>query len=153
MEAEERYAVIYHTELQWYYFLKMKGLTDKVNFWTSRKNTLKLQSGMPFFFKLSTQRIAGYGIFIEQKQQTIEEAWEDYGIRNGVGDIDDFLARTNRTLHKISPEKTIRITSLVLENIVFFKEPPDINKFGISPFQVVRYINSYTANSIIKSCK
>jgi hypothetical protein len=60
-----RYAVIYHTNNDWLRYLHDNKLTDWANFWTGRQNILRLEEGMPFFFKLDTQVIAGYGTFKE----------------------------------------------------------------------------------------
>ena len=156
---KEHYAVIYHTDYDWFSFLRRtingKEPDLEVNFWTGRDIDLKLNKGMYFFFKLKNQTIGGYGLFVEIKKESIESAWNEYGIHNGVASFEEFLAKTSKVLNARSPKhvvlnSNVNISCYILRDLHFFSEPISLNEVGITHFQVVRYIDELTATKILK---
>jgi len=144
-----RYAVIYHTNNDWLRYLQDNKLTDWANFWTGRQNILRLEEGMPFFFKLDTQVIAGYGTFKEQRTESIGQAWQAYGVHNGVANKAEFLSRVGSALRIQSANDDSQITSIVLTDLIFFPSPPTLTSVGVKPFQTVRYIDENTTVRIL----
>jgi hypothetical protein len=156
---EEHYAVVYHTDYDWFSFLR-QNLKEterdlEVNFWTGRDRDLKLNKGMYFFFKLKNQTIGGYGLFVEIKKESIKSAWNEYGIHNGVASFEEFLAKTSkilnaRSLKHVVPNSTVNISCYILKSLHFFSEPISLNEVGIKHFQVARYIDEPTTTDILR---
>jgi HNH endonuclease len=144
-----RYAVVYHTNTDWLKYLQRNKLDDWANFWTGRQTTLRLVEGMPFFFKLETQLIAGYGTYKEQRTETMGRAWQAYGEHNGVPSKVDFLNRAGSSLRIPSPNDNSPIRSIVLTDLVFFQTAPTLTSVGLSAFQTMRYIDEDTAVRIV----
>jgi predicted restriction endonuclease len=146
-----RYAVIHHTNTDWLRYLRDNTINDWANFWTGRQNILRLEEGMPFFFKLDTQVIAGYGTYKEQRRESIVQAWQAYGVHNGVANKTEFLSRAGSALRIRSANDNSLITSIVLTDLIFFSSPPTLTSVGVKAFQTVRYIDEDTAVRILET--
>lgn len=115
--------IIAVTDPNWFNFLKNNDLHSNVNFWQPTYQRLnRINEGDRVYFKIKGERIiAGYGEFVEQRELTVNEAWRDFGQRNGCEIKKDFINIINQKLHqhsqRIANER--RIGSIVLNNCVY----------------------------------
>lgn len=141
------------TDNDWFEFLKGVELNSFINFWTPTPwniNSDNRISRWYFLLKSPIREIAGFGEFIEYKNLTANEAWIEFGQRNGCIDKDELLKRVQSYIDKNSKEfgKTLiqpedyKIGCIVLKNSQFwepenYKKPKD---YGIEfPTQVVKF--------------
>jgi hypothetical protein len=65
--------------------LRSHNFHDNVNFWRKEKRQVRLPEGSRFYFKLRGSRsIAGRAVFRRQFAMPIRQAWQLFGMRNGV---------------------------------------------------------------------
>lgn len=136
------------TDINWFKFISSQNTPKLVNFWTPTPwNIKKLQEGdqLLFLLKAPYRKIAGYGTFKYYENMSAHEAWQKFGLGNGVTSLTELI--TSATGYsKIHSTKPINydnpnIGCIVLENPVFFDEenyfkPEDV---GINfPRQVVK---------------
>ncbi len=73
---------------------------DEVNFWqpSGARTFRALQPGEPFLFKLHSPKdfIVGGGHFVRYSSLPASLAWDAFGEKNGVGSLDELLARIQR---------------------------------------------------------
>jgi hypothetical protein len=85
-----------------------------VNFWRKDRRRLRLNLGDHFYFKpKGTLAVAGRGIFQEQVQLTIEQAWKRFGLGNGAGSIGEL----EQLLEGVFQLDERSINCLVLDNL------------------------------------
>ncbi len=76
---------VLNTDPGWIEVLRTHNIHDNVNFWRKDKRKLHLPEGSRFYFKLRGSRsVAGTAVVRGQVEMAIREAWERFGIRNGV---------------------------------------------------------------------
>lgn len=117
-----------NTDFDWYQFLRTRSELREVNFWRPSQSRFgALQSGELFFFKLKAPHnaIGGFGLFTRAAVLPIWEAWDVFGLANGVADRDSLLVRLGRLSHGAGKGITIDdwIGCLAIAEPVFF--PPD----------------------------
>lgn len=117
-----------NTDFDWYQFLRARPELREVNFWRPSQSRFgALQSGELFFFKLKAPHnaIGGFGLFTRAAVLPIWEAWDVFGLANGVADRDSLLVRLGRLSHGAGKGITIDdwIGCLAIAEPVFF--PPD----------------------------
>lgn len=109
------------TDNDWFDFLS-KQQPDEVNFWKpSGKGIFKLlSSGELFLFKLHSplNYIVGGGFFVKHFNVPLSMAWEAFGEKNGVPDLETFKSKIMRYrgAHELNPV----IGCSILANPFFF---------------------------------
>jgi hypothetical protein len=91
-----------NTDFDWYQFLRARPELREVNFWRPSQSRFgALESGELFFFKLKAPHnaIGGFGLFTQAAVLPIWEAWDVFGLANGVADCDSLLVRLERLSH------------------------------------------------------
>jgi putative restriction endonuclease len=85
------------TDNNWYHFLAARPEVTEVNFWqpSGGREFRILTAGEPFFFKTHSphNRVVGGGFFSDSARLRVSEAWELFGEANGVGSVEQMLAR------------------------------------------------------------
>ena len=119
------------TDNTWFHFLKNSSLNSYVNFWTPTPwNIRKLKEGDRWYFLLKApiRKLGGFGEFFEYKNLTAENAWNEFGLRNGCVDKVDFISRIQSYINKNSKKfggKSINIHNyeigcVILKNCQFW---------------------------------
>lgn len=129
------------TDYNWYRHLLHSG-RDEANFWTpSGRQTVKLQSGDTFFFKLKAPHdaIAGFARFVAFETMPSWLAWECFGEANGCQDLHELEARLAHYRLKNRMEgDPDKIGCMILTEVVMFDEaqwipvPPNWGKHTVS---------------------
>jgi putative restriction endonuclease len=87
------------TDKDWFQFLCQIN-PDEVNFWQPSGSRVfrALQPGEPFLFKLHSPDnfVVGGGHFVRYSALPASLAWDAFGLKNGVGSIDELNARVRR---------------------------------------------------------
>jgi putative restriction endonuclease len=87
------------TDKDWFQFLARIG-PDEVNFWQPSGSRVfrALQPGEPFLFKLHSPDnfVVGGGHFVRYSALPTSLAWDAFGLKNGVGSLDELNARVRR---------------------------------------------------------
>lgn len=122
------------TDLDWYLQLAKRSLShDEVNFWfpRSRQGFAALSSGDPFFFKTHvmhgnpavSDRIVGVGLFSGFARLRTSEAWDWFGLDNGVGSLAELRERIQHYRKEpLGPFDDPEIGAVLLRQVRFF--PP-----------------------------
>jgi putative restriction endonuclease len=87
------------TDLEWFSYMKNEPQARLVNFWTPTPwNVRRLCEGDRLYFMLKApiRRIGGYGSFVRYSDMTAGEAWEYYGLGNGVSSKDELVGKIER---------------------------------------------------------
>lgn len=87
------------TDEDW--FVRLKHLEpDEVNFWqpSGGRAFRALAPGEPFLFKLHSPKsfIVGGGFFVSHTSLPTSLAWDTFGVKNGVGSLEELRARIRR---------------------------------------------------------
>jgi putative restriction endonuclease len=87
------------TDEDW--FVRLKQLEpDEVNFWQPSGGRVfrALAPGEPFLFKLHSPKsfIVGGGFFVSHTPLPTSLAWDTFGVKNGVGSLEELRARIRR---------------------------------------------------------
>ncbi len=113
------------TDSEWFEFLRARR-PDEVNFWQPSGARLfkVLESGEPFLFKLHSPRnfIVGGGFFVRHTALPFSVAWQAFGEKNGVVDIDRFRARIAKYRRSAEPELDPVIGCSILTQPFFWTE-------------------------------
>jgi hypothetical protein len=90
---------IYKTVPSWIGLIRTLQPDVQVNFWRKNTNRLKLPLGSWFYFSdKGTKNIVGRDILIGYEVMNIEEAWNYYGIGNGVNFLSELQVRAKDVL-------------------------------------------------------
>jgi putative restriction endonuclease len=128
------------TDNNWFKFLKKEGFNSEVNFWTPTPwNVSRLSAGNRLYFMLKSpiRMIGGYGQFLEYKNTTVNEAWNEFGLKNGCASKKEFTERLNKYKSERSKDDTSVVDSeigcIILTNAVFFDDDDflDLDNFEI----------------------
>jgi len=110
------------TDNDWFDFLS-KTQPDEINFWKpSGKGEFKvLAPGEPFLFKLHSplNYIVGGGFFVRHLNIPLSMAWEAFGEKNGVSDLETLRAKIIR--YRGDQEPNPKIGCSILSTPFFFK--------------------------------
>lgn len=121
------------TDKNWFDFLKGSDLNSKVNFWTPTPwNIKQLNSPDRLYFMLKSpiRRIGGFGEFVEYKNLTAIQAWNQFGFRNGRASRQKFIDSIQEYIDKNSAKfggqpiniNTYEIGCIVLDNCEFWDD-------------------------------
>lgn len=118
------------TNRDWYEYQKAHGFTSFINFWTPTFWTTKLKPGDILVFKLanSADEIGGYGTIVDYKKQKREDAWIEFGRRNGFDTKEEFVT----SLTKANKGRSVESGSMVLKDVVFFDPPVRLADYGLT---------------------
>lgn len=133
------------TDNTWTEVLNSFNLRSKVNFWTPTPWNIKsLNRGDRLYFMLKApiRKIGGFGEFDEYANLTIDEAWNEFGHRNGRISKDEFIKSIQKYINKNSskvggiPIEPVdyKIGCIILNNCQFWSESEylDVNDFNIA---------------------
>jgi putative restriction endonuclease len=141
------------TDIDWFRFLKTEGLNNEINFWTPTPwNISGLVPGDRLYFMLKSpiRKIGGYGQFLEYKNSTVNEAWNEFGLKNGCASKKEFIERLDKYKAKRSTDQTSAADSvigcIVLTNAVLNDDDNflDLNDFDLEFANQVVTIKYYT---------
>ena len=142
------------TDINWFKFLKNEGLNNEVNFWTPTPwNVSRLAAGDRLYFMLKSpiRKIGGYGQFLEYKNTTVNQAWNEFGLKNGCASKKEFTERldkykSERSTDEISVSGS-EIGCIVLTNAVFFDEDAflDLDNYEIDFSRYIVKIKYYNS--------
>ena len=136
------------TDLRWHAQMLSEPPMGLVNFWTPTRWRVKLKPGVRWGFMLKSpvRKVGGFGTLVAYEETTVEEAWERWGLANGVDSLDDFQTRITGFANRRSSAPIIGanpvIGCVLLEGCVFL--PPDSqlpeSDLGVHfPSQVVKW--------------
>jgi len=147
------------TDKNWFEFLKGSGLNSNANFWTPTPwniRQLHRQDRLYFMLKSPIRRIGGFGEFVEYKNLTAAQAWNEFGFRNGRSSRQEFIESIQSYIDENSEKfggQPININSyeigcIVLTNCEFWDDDYFIDPVNLNidfAFQVVKikYFNEY----------
>ena len=147
------------TDKNWFDFLKVSGLNSNVNFWTPTPwNIRQLNNPDRLYFMLKSpiRQIGGFGEFVEYRNMTTAQAWNQYGYRNGrasrqefIGSIQDYIDK-NSTKFGGQPinVNTYEIGCIILDNCEFwddnlFIDPANYNIDFATQVVTIKYFDQY----------
>ncbi|MBW2938105.1 HNH endonuclease [Aureisphaera sp. CAU 1614] len=142
------------TDINWFKFLKNEGLNNEVNFWTPTPwNVSRLASGDRLYFMLKSpiRKIGGYGQFLDYKNTTVNQAWNEFGLKNGCASKKEFTERLDKYKSERSTDETSvsdsEIGCIVLTNAVFFDEDAflDLDNYEIDFSRYIVKIKYYNS--------
>ena len=147
------------TDKNWFDYLKYKGLNSYVNFWTPTPwNVKRLNSGNRLYFMLKSpiRKIGGFGEFVEYKNMTAFQAWNEFGYRNGRCSRQEFINSIQEYLDKNSAKfgrqeidiNSYEIGCIVLNNCEYwdnenFLKPENHNIDFATQVVKIKYFDQY----------
>ena len=146
------------TDQDWFDTLERESLGVIVNFWTPNPWNIKgLVAGDLLYFMLKSpiRKIGGYGHFVEYQNMTASQSWKQYGMANGVYDLQELVDRTQAFAKKnsqsFSPSRDPVIGCIILSDPVVFEEQDyfEPSDYGFDfPKQVVKLKYYHDAKEI-----
>lgn len=119
---------IYKTDPNWIKALRGLSPDVQVNFWRKGINALKIPVGSWFYFnERRTRKIVGRGVLVGYEVQTIKDAWDKYGVGNGVSKLAELESRASEILG-VTGENS-EIGCIILSELQFLE---DGNEFVVS---------------------
>lgn len=119
---------IYKTDPSWIGLIRALQPDVQVNFWRKNTKQLNLSLGSWFYFsKKGTKNIVGRGILVGYEVMGIEEAWNLYGIGNGVNSLSELQARAKDVLGVESDNSKI---GCILLSELEFLSPENVFKIS-----------------------
>ena len=116
-----------NTDYRWFSYLSNQPAVDEVNFWQpSGKDSFKaISEGELFLFKLKNPYnvIAGYGVFSQSSNLPLSTAWDAFGNKNGVDNLEE-MRRRIATFRNDNPDRfdDYTIGCRIVVQPVFFPE-------------------------------
>ena len=159
-------SIMYVTDPKWAEFLSFHNYTDGINFWRIDKRKLKPPLNAYFYFLLSgSRKIAGRGRFRKMHLLSIEDAWDNYGERNGVASFEDFQKSLERVFEHYHPSSAKMINNIILDDVewlsldrqfkvgyeIFPRNIPSVKYFDddeIGPIAAKFYSNTKVSNPV-----
>jgi putative restriction endonuclease len=136
------------TDLDWFERIRSGPIGSIVNFWTPTPWEVRgFHEGDRLYFMLKSpiRKIGGYGTFVQYRDATAREAWQRYGVNNGVDSETELVAKICRFAQKrsksYSPTANPTIGCIELTDVVALDDDRFIapDEYGISfPRQVVK---------------
>lgn len=114
-----------NTDNDWFDYLRGTGPHEEVNFWRpSDTNFQALSNGEILAFRLKSPRnkIAGFGIFTAATSLPIRIAWESFGHKNGVRDLQQMIAAISQYRNDKQATENTFIGCRILVQPVFLPE-------------------------------
>ena len=119
---------IANVDFDWFNILS-EDTPQEVNFWTPTPWNIKsLNKGDIFYFflKMPYRKIGGYGYFSHYENLSTKEAWNIFGRRNGVNNLEELISRRDKYASTYSkyfvPSDNPTIGCIILINPSFFDE-------------------------------
>ena len=104
----------FNTDREWIEVIRANDLHENINFWRRDKRRVHLPEGSRLYFRLSGSKlVAGRAHLREQTVLTVREAWDRFGIGNGVTSFERLQHRVEEVL-KIKDDS---VACLVLDNV------------------------------------
>lgn len=141
------------TDNNWFNLLKEREYNSYINFWTPTPwNITGLKPNDKWYFMLKSpiRKIGGFGEFVEYKNLTAENAWKEFGYRNGRISKDNFFNSIQNYIDRNSQNfggknlnaATYEIGCIILKNCQFwneydYKNPTDYDV--LFPSQIVKF--------------
>ncbi len=151
------------TDLDWFQQLRQYPVAGTINFWTPTPWGVKqLKPGHLFYFLLKSpiRKVGGWGTFVAYEDLPASDAWNRYGLGNGVSNCTELVARTTKYVSKhsklLEPSENPVIGCILLENLVFLEDEEfiDLGEHGLEfPKQVVKLKYFEEADSIPTSLR
>jgi putative restriction endonuclease len=117
------------TDGDWYRFLaeRPEVSSAEVNFWRpgGGRGFRALTEGEPFFFKTHAphNRVVGGGFYSGFAALRVSEAWQMFGLANGVADLEQMRARiTHYRREAIAPGEDPEIGCVFVRDVTFFPD-------------------------------
>lgn len=136
------------TDFDWFDRVRTGPLGKFVNFWTPTPWQVKgFHEGdrLYFMLKAPVRKIGGYGSFVRYIEATANEAWQLYGVSNGVDSERELVAKISRFAEKRSKTFSFSDNPIIgcieLTDVVTFDDTHFIKpeQYGLSfPRQVVK---------------
>ena len=150
------------TDYDWYSLISQNYIDNYINFWTPTPwNIRKLNLGDKVYFLLKKKygrKICGYGCFVKYETNDILNAWNEYGLGNGVRNLEELKRRVAKYTNKNSKigyqGENHLIGCLILNHVSFFpreeqKSPDEYN--WIMPKNIVKFKYITDEPTIIES--
>ncbi len=117
------------TDLEW--FTQLRSITPPglVNFWTPTPwNVRRLAPGDHLYFLLKSpiRKIGGYGVFSHYENLSVEQAWQRYGLGNGVQSLEGLVLRTASYVEQRTDRDSVKadteIGCILLSKVIFLDD-------------------------------
>ncbi len=118
------------TDLEW--FTQLRSITPPklINFWTPTPwNLRRLTPGDQLYFLLKSpiRKIGGYGAFSHYENLSVGQAWQSYGLGNGVQSLEEFVLRTSSYVEQRTSRGAVKanteIGCILLSKVIFLDDP------------------------------
>jgi len=118
---------VHVTDSNWYQFLAQQPEIREVNFWrpSGGQDFRALSPGEPFLFKSHWphNKLVGGGYFQGYARLLLSQAWDFFGIGNGVSNLQELTALVSRYRDvRIAPGDDPTIGCILLNEVTFFPE-------------------------------
>src|SRR5262245_55831199 len=129
------------TDIDWFERIRIGPIGRIVNFWTPTPWEVKgFHEGDRLYFMLKSpvRKIGGYGTFVRYLDATAKEAWQLYGVNNGVDSEIELIAKIARFAEKrsklYSPTDNPTIGCIELADVVSLDDDRFITpeQYGLS---------------------
>lgn len=120
------------TDRDWFDYQSSHDFIDGINFWTPSPNCPRqISTGDFFVFKLAGlgDLIGGYGTFVEYKYQSLDDAWKEFGRKNGADTKEEFVNK----IKSFGPKNDTACGCIVLKDVVYLDEPVKRVQAGFTP--------------------
>lgn len=139
------------TDIAWFEFLREENITEYINFWAPTQwNVRKFSQGDYFFFMLKSpiRKLGGYGRFVEYKNVSTKDAWNEFGRANGVSSYNKFKEKLNEYNDGVA-----NIGAIVLTECIYFEEENyiDIDDYGIDFKKSIVKFKYFPEDSIVET--
>jgi len=150
MSNENNNSMVALTDYNWYLSLVDYSVDNRVNFWTPTPwNVKKLEKGNKVYFLLKQaygRKICGWGSFIKYEIKNIPSAWAEYGVGNGVKNLEEFIYKVAKYTEKNSKTgykgDIHEIGCLILDNVCLLPESMQKSPLDygwVIPRNIVKY--------------
>lgn len=135
------------TDLEWFDRLRTGPTPELINFWTPTPwNVRRLTANDRFYFLLKRpiRKVGGYGLFDRYIELSAADAWEEFGIGNGVDSRDSLTAKLRAFATRRSITTTVpnpQIGCILLREPVFLNDGEFVSPNDVGhpfPNEVVR---------------
>jgi putative restriction endonuclease len=117
------------TDLEWFTQLRSRTPPKLINFWTPTPwNVRGLTPGDQLYFLLKSpiRKIGGYGAFSHYENLSVEQAWQRYGLGNGVQSLEELVLRTSSYVGQRTDRDRVKadteIGCILLSKVIFLDD-------------------------------